>query len=101
MNFVSFNGIIKLEIRNNTKDALIYNYDLPNYTKDEFYNISISILFSRYGISKDLGHYLTDQVYNLTEKPYIRTVERLEVLMGAETNYNEIDRILNTLIKYS
>ena len=75
--------------------------NLPNYNKEEFYNVAIEVLKIKYSFPKNISYYLTDQVYNLISHPvYIRTVERGASLMDNDPSYAKIDRIIAVMNKY-
>jgi hypothetical protein len=77
---------------------------IPEYTKAEFYNIGTQLLHKQYGKTKEIAHYIVDQVYTIfthkrKEKPNMRYARDIALLTTNEKS--NIDPILRGITTYS
>jgi Holliday junction resolvasome RuvABC ATP-dependent DNA helicase subunit len=77
---------------------------IPEYTKQQFYEIGITLLTQQFGKSKEIAHYIVDNVYKIyketrKEKPNLRYARDIATLTGNDKR--EIDPILKGITTYS
>jgi AAA domain (dynein-related subfamily) len=78
--------------------------NIPKYTKDQFYDISIKLLTSQYGKTHDIAYYIVDQIWNIytekrNEEPNMR--QCVQVASLTDNTKESIDPILQGIVTYS
>ncbi|WP_411753328.1 AAA family ATPase [Serratia sp. (in: enterobacteria)] len=78
--------------------------DIPKYTKDQFFKISVKLLTEQYNKEKSIAEYITKEIWRVyTEKrniePNMRQCVQVATLTGNDKHH--IDMIISALDKYS
>jgi AAA domain (dynein-related subfamily) len=78
--------------------------NIPKYTKDQFYDISIRLLTSQYGKTSDIAYYIADQIWHIytekrNEEPNMRQCVQIASL--TDNTKESIDPILHGIATYS
>lgn len=78
--------------------------NIPKYTKDQFYDISVKLLTSQYGKTHEIAHYIADQIWNIytekrNEEPNMRQCVQIASL--TDNTKESIDPILQGIATYS
>lgn len=77
---------------------------IPEYTKQQFYDIGVQLLRKQYNKTKEIAYYIVDQVYKIytierKEKPNLRYARDIALL--TDNNKSNIDPILKGITTYS
>lgn len=78
--------------------------EIPEYTKEQFFKISIELLVSQYGKTKEIAEYITTKIWNIWttkrhKNPNMRQCVQVANISGNDKK--QIDIIINTLDKFS
>jgi len=79
-------------------------FEIPKYTKEQFYDIGQKLLISKYKKTKEIAFYIVDSVWNIyTTKRHKEPNLRYARDVAGLTNNDKavIDPILNAITKYS
>lgn len=79
-------------------------FEIPKYTKDQFFAISKELLKSQYAKTPEIANYITSQVWDIYmtkkhEEPNMRTCRDIAIL--TDNDKTEIDHVLDGIAKYS
>lgn len=78
--------------------------NIPKYTKDQFYDISVKLLTSQYRKTHEIAYYIADQIWNIytekrNEEPNMRQCVQIASL--TDNTKESIDPILQGIATYS
>lgn len=78
--------------------------EIPEYTKDQFFKISQTLLTQQYGKTEEIAKYITSRIWDIytikrKQKPNMRQCVQVSAISG--NNKKQIDVIIDTLDKYS
>lgn len=77
---------------------------IPEYTKEQFYQIGVQLLMEQYDKTKEIAFYIVDNIYRIyteerKEKPNLRYARDVAILTNNDKSV--IDPILKGIAKYS